>query len=81
MTKLRIGSFVFSPALVPSLAFLIVFPALISLGLWQLDRAEEKREIERQVSVAMNRAPLNINLAAFDTLPAGLSACSAAGSV
>lgn len=70
MTKLRIGSFVFSPALVPSLAFLIVCPVLISLGLWQLDRAEEKREIERQVSVAMSRAPLNINLAAFDTLPA-----------
>ena len=70
MTKLRIGSFVFSPALVPSLAFLVVFPVLISLGLWQLDRAEEKREIERQVSTAMSRAPLNINQADFEKLPA-----------
>jgi len=70
MTKLRIGSFVFSPALVPSLAFLVVFPVLISLGLWQLDRAEEKREIERQVSMAMSRAPLNINQSDFEKLPA-----------
>ena len=66
---MRIGSFRFTPALVPSLAFLLVFPVLISLGWWQLDRAEEKRDIERQVSEAMSRAPLDINLAALDQLP------------
>ena len=69
---MRIGSFRFVPALVPSLAFLLVFPILISLGLWQLDRAEEKREIERQVSTAMSRAPLNINQVQVDQLSADI---------
>ena len=37
----------FKPTLIPTLAFLVVFPVLLSLGQWQLNRAEEKREIER----------------------------------
>ena len=51
----------FKPTLVPSLAFLIVFPTLISLGLWQLDRAEEKQQIEKNVNAADNKAPLLLN--------------------
>ena len=39
----------------------MVFPALISLGLWQLDRAEEKRQIEINVNAATNKAPLSLN--------------------
>lgn len=33
----------FRPRLYPTLAFLLLFPFLLSLGLWQLDRADEKR--------------------------------------
>ena len=53
--------FSFKPALVTSLAFLVVFPVLISLGIWQLNRAEEKRGIERGVAEAIAKPPLLIN--------------------
>ena len=45
----------------PTLAFLVVFPVLISLGLWQLDRADEKRQIEENVNAAINKTPLLLN--------------------
>lgn len=35
----------FRPTLWPSLATLLLLPALTGLGVWQLDRAEQKREI------------------------------------
>jgi surfeit locus 1 family protein len=54
-------NFVFKPALIPSLAFLVVFPLLISLGVWQLNRAEEKRGIERGVAEAIAKPPLELN--------------------
>lgn len=43
--SMRIGNYLFKPALVPSLLVLLLLPVLISLGIWQLNRAEEKREI------------------------------------
>lgn len=43
--SMRIGNYQFKPALVPSLLVLLLLPVLISLGIWQLNRAEEKREI------------------------------------
>ncbi|HET9679132.1 MAG TPA: SURF1 family protein [Gammaproteobacteria bacterium] len=42
---MRIGSLQFTPTLWPTLAFIVVFPALLALGFWQLDRAEQKRDI------------------------------------
>ena len=60
--------FSFKPALVPSLAFLVVFPMLISLGVWQLNRAEEKRGIERGVAEAIAKPPLVLNDANLDSL-------------
>ena len=42
---MRIGHFQFRPNLVPTLVTLILLPMLISLGFWQLSRAEEKRAI------------------------------------
>lgn len=35
----------FRPGLVPTLFFLVLFPLFLRLGVWQLDRAEEKRQI------------------------------------
>ena len=40
---------------------MFVFPALISLGLWQLDRADEKRLIEDNVNAAGVKSPLDLN--------------------
>jgi len=58
----------FKPTLVPTLAFLVVFPVLLSLGNWQLNRAEEKREIERGVAEAMAKPALLLNQANLDLL-------------
>jgi surfeit locus 1 family protein len=36
----------FRPALVPTIAFLLVLPSLIGLGIWQLDRAAQKHALQ-----------------------------------
>ncbi|NVJ64882.1 MAG: SURF1 family protein [Gammaproteobacteria bacterium] len=43
--RLSLGKREFAPTLVPSLVFLILLPVLLRLGVWQLDRAQEKRDI------------------------------------
>ncbi len=35
----------FKPKLLPTLAFLVLFPFLLSLGFWQLGRMEEKQDM------------------------------------
>lgn len=42
---MRIGQFQFRPGLVPTVMTLLLFPGFVSLGLWQLDRAEQKRAL------------------------------------
>lgn len=34
--------YIFKPKLVPTLTFIVIFPILVSLGFWQLDRAQTK---------------------------------------
>lgn len=41
--QMKLARFWFRPSLYPTLSFLLLFPFLLSLGLWQLDRAEEKQ--------------------------------------
>jgi surfeit locus 1 family protein len=41
-------NYYFRPGWVQSLAFLVVFPLFISLGVWQLHRVDEKRELMNQ---------------------------------
>lgn len=60
LISVRISQYEFKPTLVPSLAFLVLLPVLISLGMWQLNRAEEKRQIERNVKEATEKDPLLI---------------------
>jgi len=64
----RIGNRNFSPTFWPSLATLLILPVLIALGLWQLDRADQKRSqheivMKRQLQEAIdiNRAGTRIN--------------------
>jgi surfeit locus 1 family protein len=40
---LMLGNYQFRPRLWPTLVAILVFPCLIALGFWQLDRAEQKR--------------------------------------
>lgn len=42
---MQIGNKIFKPSLIPTIVFLLILPILINLGFWQLDRAEEKREL------------------------------------
>jgi len=58
MFSLRLGMYVFQPTLVPSIACALLVPILCSLGVWQLSRADEKRDIEQVVHAAMNKPAL-----------------------
>jgi len=42
---MRIGNFQFRPTVIPTLVTVLLLPLLISLGIWQLNRTDEKREI------------------------------------
>lgn len=42
---MQIGSKIFKPGLIPTILFLLILPVLLRLGFWQLDRAEEKRDL------------------------------------
>ncbi len=48
----------FKPTLIPTIATLLVLPILISLGFWQLDRAEQKKAILDAVTEKMNSESL-----------------------
>ena len=49
--SLRIGRYRFAPSFWPSLAFLLVFPLLLSLGFWQMQRATDKQAlVERRAA-------------------------------
>jgi surfeit locus 1 family protein len=50
----------FKPRLIPTLAFLAVLPVLIGLGLWQLDRADQKRALQSLYDQRMADAPITL---------------------
>ncbi len=43
--SLQFGRYRFAPNLWPSVAFVLVFPVLLSLGAWQMDRAKQKQNL------------------------------------
>ncbi|MBD3669899.1 MAG: SURF1 family protein [Gammaproteobacteria bacterium] len=51
----------FRPGIWPTVAVLILFPLFIRLGVWQLDRAEEKREIIETHESRMQKPRLMID--------------------
>ena len=59
--QFRVLNYLFTPKLIPTLVTLILFPTLVFLGLWQLDRAEEKRIIDSGVSKAIAKPALELN--------------------
>ena len=59
--QLRVSNYLFTPKPIPTLVTLILVPFLISLGLWQLDRADEKRIIDQGIQHAIAKMPLKLN--------------------
>lgn len=65
---LHIGSRVFAPAVVPSVAALVLITILLNLGLWQLRRADEKRALMAQAA-AGRQSTLTLTAANAGDLP------------
>ncbi len=61
---MRIAHLEFRPSLLPSLAFVLMFALLVSLGLWQLQRAVDKEKFLSDRSERASRNLLDLNLAA-----------------
>jgi len=59
--ELQTKRFTFAPKLVPTLLAFIGIPILTSLGIWQLDRAQEKRVIDRNINEAIAKPALTLN--------------------
>lgn len=55
---LHLGHYRFAPAFWPSVAFALVLPLLLSLGLWQMQRAAAKQELVEQRAASELVAPL-----------------------
>jgi surfeit locus 1 family protein len=68
----------FKPTWLPTLATLILLPGLLSLGFWQLHRAEQKRNLLAQYSLGQSQHPLPLNEVLkqdrqFDFLPVSVT--------
>jgi len=61
MIRLQIGNYLFAPRLIPMLVAIVLVPLLALLGVWQLDRADQKREIDDGVKQAQAKHPLDLN--------------------
>lgn len=58
---MQVGKYQFSPRLWSIIVTLILLPVFFRLGIWQLDRAEEKRAIQQQQQSMREKGYLNIN--------------------
>ena len=50
----------YRPAWIPTLIVLILLPVLLSLGFWQLDRAQQKRLIQAEYDARSNAVPVEL---------------------
>ena len=60
---MQVMNWQFSPGLWPTLATLIVLPILMSLGFWQLDRAQQKTDIYNNFTERMQAQPTDLSKA------------------
>ena len=58
---MRIASWEFNPSLWPTLAALLVLPLFLSLGYWQLDRADQKRTLHHEFEGRQAASEINLN--------------------
>jgi surfeit locus 1 family protein len=66
--KIYIGRYALHLAVFPSLVFFCLLALLISLGLWQLDRAEEKKQLQQLNNTRANDKPLSLSKNTFENL-------------
>lgn len=71
---MRLGSWRFRAALVPSLVALAMLILFVSLGFWQLDRAAEKRDLLRREAARAAEPPVRLALDAATRDAAGIDA-------
>lgn len=57
---MQIGPYQFKPKLITSLIAVVVFSILLSLGLWQLDRAEQKTKTQQALNERLAQPELEV---------------------
>lgn len=57
---MSIGAYRFRPSLLPTLAALALVPLFVTLGMWQLDRAEYKQALQNEYDVRIEQAPYRV---------------------
>ncbi len=55
-----IGNYHFTPRLIPTLATALLLPIFIALGIWQLNRAFYKQDLEMQINLHNADTPVDI---------------------
>ena len=58
---MHIGSFQFAPPLIPTIGYLVMLVFLLCLGVWQLDRAEQKHVELAQRAAAIEAPVVSLN--------------------
>lgn len=58
------SAWIFKPRLIPTLAVIILFPSLLALGFWQIDRADQKVARYTKFQERRKLPPLDLNSAA-----------------
>ncbi|MGD2118792.1 MAG: SURF1 family protein [Chromatiales bacterium] len=59
---MRFGNIEFRPGLIPTIVFVLVLPFLLSLGVWQLNRAAEKQQVDAERQTRQVTEQLELNL-------------------
>ena len=59
---IRLGSYTFSPKLIPTVVTLLLLYLLYSLGQWQLSRAQFKDSLKQQIESRRDLTPVDIEL-------------------
>jgi len=59
---IRLGSYTFSPKLIPTVVALLLLYLLYSLGQWQLSRAESKESLKQQINSRSELKPVELDL-------------------
>ncbi len=61
--QISLGKRSFTPTLIPTIAFLLLLPVLLRLGVWQLDRAQEKRELIASLEAKSSQQSISLQQA------------------
>ncbi|WP_251358833.1 SURF1 family protein [Kangiella sp. TOML190] len=67
--RLKLGTFNFAPRLIPTLMVLLLLPVLLRLGWWQLDRAQEKRDLTVNLQAKATQEPMGLVQALASSQP------------